>query len=91
MYNVEQQVIDLLEKHPKARKSYNVGVFSYWITVDGLGSRTMDFAQITPLETICRALRTVWGKRPDLDHRHLTPEMETELQEVQEVFNGVII
>ncbi len=64
--NIQQSVLDLLERYPAIRGSTNALVLAYWIRVDGYPTAQHDFGQTTSLESIVREAREVWRKRPDL-------------------------
>ena len=84
--NIQQSVLELLEKFPALRRSSNLLVLGYWMRVDGWPEKQKDFYHTTPLESIVREAREVWRKRPDLSPT-ANPIPSSQRQQVfQEIF-----
>ena len=63
--NIQQSVLELLERYPAIRGSANALILSYWIVVDGYPTTHRTFSRTTPAESILREAREVWRRHPE--------------------------
>lgn len=86
---VYQRVQWLLDHYPNLRASTNSLVFGYWVIVDGYGSHEKDFAKLTPLESIVREARKLFGHRPELSPEAAAVDTQTSTDLFHQVVNDV--
>lgn len=84
--NIEQTVMQVLTDHPETRLSYNRLVVGYWKYID----HSTDFDKLTPLESICRAARKIWGTHPELSPTAAQVTLNETVNAVGDLFPGTV-